>query len=167
VFKRNERYIREFPILTWLGCKDFNHSWTYAFRSLEDGSIEVCHHCHEINGPWPLKVMCWFHQWYVLATCESLINSDAFGKDDLEHDEEDLFDSRLATAPRPRELTQTTGLPDAPCMDPIAMARGEIVKSIDSLLPRIDVLVANHITGGAVTGIALDLLGEHFEIGLL
>jgi hypothetical protein len=91
-FKRLERFIDWVPILDELGRKWmlWDQTWTYGFRRLEDGNIEVYHHGQKFVGPWPVRLIVFFHQYYVLWACEKHINSEAFGTEDLDTIEEQM-----------------------------------------------------------------------------
>lgn len=83
-FKRRERFIDWVPILDELGRKFllWDQTWTYGFKKLENGAIEVYHEGEKFIGPWPIRMIVFFHQYYVLWACEKHINSEAFGNED-------------------------------------------------------------------------------------
>eukprot|EP00930_Biecheleria_cincta_P053867 TRINITY_DN3965_c0_g1_i1.p1 TRINITY_DN3965_c0_g1~~TRINITY_DN3965_c0_g1_i1.p1 ORF type:complete len:386 (+),score=61.93 TRINITY_DN3965_c0_g1_i1:89-1246(+) len=85
-FMRHERFVDYFPILDLLGIKLvlWDQTWTYGFQRLTDGRVEVFHHGERFYGPWPIRMIIFLHQYYVLLGCESYINGDAFGTEDNE-----------------------------------------------------------------------------------
>jgi hypothetical protein len=96
-FMRHERFIDWVPILSqielpWGGyrhrknyCKIllWDQTWTYGFKRLNDGTYEVYHHGEKFLGPWPVRMIVFFHQYYVMWACEKHINGQAFGDEDL------------------------------------------------------------------------------------
>jgi len=91
-FMRHERFIDWVPILYLLGKKAllWDQTWTYGFKRLEDGNIEVYHHGEKFVGPWPIRLIVFFHQYYVLWACRRFINGENFGSDDLDAQQEEL-----------------------------------------------------------------------------
>jgi hypothetical protein len=92
-FKRYERFVDYVPILSDFGYKIllWDQTWTFGFRRLEDGQYEVYHKGHKFVGPWPVRVIVWFHQRYVLRACERYVNSMSFASE-----EDDAIDRREA-----------------------------------------------------------------------
>lgn len=94
---RHERFIDWVPFLSqlelpWGGYRNrknyckillWDQTWTYGFKRLNDGTYEVYHHGEKFLGPWPVRLMVFFHQYYVLWACEKHINGEAFGDEDL------------------------------------------------------------------------------------
>jgi hypothetical protein len=119
-FRRYERFIDYFPILNEWGHKIllWDQTWTYGFRQLEDGKVEVYHHGHEFTGPWPIRVIVWLHQRYVLWACERLVNSEAFcSATEIEcvdeywaEKKEQMMDCMPLVALKPKERTYSKGL---------------------------------------------------------
>jgi len=68
----------------------WDQTWTYGFNRHEDGTVEVYHHGEKFVGPWPIRLIVFFHQHYVLWACEKYINGDAFGTDDIDLQQEEL-----------------------------------------------------------------------------
>jgi len=91
-FMRHERFIDWVPILYLLGYKAllWDQTWTYGFRRMEDGSIEVYHHGEKFVGPWPIRLIVFFHQYYVLWACQRFINGENFGSEDIDAQQEEL-----------------------------------------------------------------------------
>lgn len=91
-FKRHERFIDYVPFLSEANIKVllWDQTWTYGFRKLENGKTEVFHHGEQFVGPWPIRMIVFFHQYYVLWACEKYINGNAFGSDDLDAKEEQM-----------------------------------------------------------------------------
>lgn len=89
-FVRHERFIDWAPFLNEYGIKLmlWDQTWKYGFKRLEDGKLQVFHEGERFYGPWPIRVLIFFHQYYVLWACEKFINSDVFGTDDLDTQEE-------------------------------------------------------------------------------
>lgn len=88
-FKRYERFLDYVPLLADYGIKIllWDQTWTYGFRRLENGKIEVYHRGEYFYGPWPVRVIVFFHQRYVLWACRKFINSEAFANDEDGADE--------------------------------------------------------------------------------
>jgi hypothetical protein len=84
IFKRYERFVDYVPILSDYGHKFllWDQTWTFGFRRLEDGRYEVYHKGHKFVGPWPVRVIVWFHQRYVLRACERYVNSLSFANEE-------------------------------------------------------------------------------------
>jgi len=80
------------PFLADAGIKTllWDQTWTFGFRKLKNGKIEVFHEGHKFVGPWPIRLIIFFHQRYVLWACEKYINGTAFGTDDLDAKEEQM-----------------------------------------------------------------------------
>lgn len=91
-FQRHERFVDWFPLLNELGIKVmlWDQTWTYGFKRREDGKVEVYHHGEKFVGPWPIRLIVFFHQYYVLWACEKHINGAAFGTEDLDACQEEL-----------------------------------------------------------------------------
>lgn len=91
-FIRHERFIDWVPILADYGVKVllWDQTWKYGFRTLEDGKIEVYHHGESFLGPWPIRLIVMAHQYYVLWACQSFINGQAFGTDDIDEQQEQM-----------------------------------------------------------------------------
>lgn len=91
-FQRHERFVDWFPLLNELGIKVmlWDQTWTYGFKRRDDGKVEVFHHGEKFVGPWPIRLIVFFHQYYVLWACEKHINGEAFGTEDLDACQEEL-----------------------------------------------------------------------------
>jgi len=89
---RHERFIDWVPLLADLGYKQllWDQTWTFGFNRLEDGTVEVYHHGEKFQGPWPVRLIVFFHQYYVLWACEKYINGKAFGSEDIDLQMEEL-----------------------------------------------------------------------------
>jgi len=96
-FIRHERFIDWVPLLADMGVKIllWDQTWKYGFRTIEDGKIEVYHHGEKFHGPWPIRIIIFFHQRYVLWACERFINSESFGTDDIDLQQEQLANISL------------------------------------------------------------------------
>jgi hypothetical protein len=83
-FKRYERFTDFVPLLNEWGHKFllWDQIWTYGMKCRPDGTTEIYHHGHDFYGPWPIRLIIWAHQRYVIWACERLINSPAFGTED-------------------------------------------------------------------------------------
>lgn len=68
----------------------WDQTWNYGFKKLDDGSYEVFHHGESFYGPWPVRLIVMLHQRYVLWACERYINSEVFGTDDVDEQQEQL-----------------------------------------------------------------------------
>lgn len=82
-FMRHERFIDWVPWLSDYGVKVllWDQTWTYGFRRLQSGTIEVFHRGEKFHGPWPIRLIVFFHQFYVIWACEKYVNSDLFGSE--------------------------------------------------------------------------------------
>jgi len=82
-FMRHERFIDWVPGLSDYGVKVllWDQTWTYGFRRLPSGTVEVFHRGEKFHGPWPIRLIVFFHQFYVIWACEKWINSDLFGSE--------------------------------------------------------------------------------------
>jgi hypothetical protein len=92
-FQRHERFIDYVPLIDeWFNFKImlWDQVWTYGFRRLPDGKYEVYHEGEKFHGPWPVRLIVFFHQYYVLWGCEKFINGEAFGTEDLDKQHEEL-----------------------------------------------------------------------------
>jgi hypothetical protein len=91
-FQRHERFIDYVPFFSDFGMKIllWDQTWNYGFKRLEDGRYEVFHYGEKFYGPWPIRLIVFFHQYYVLWACEKYINGNAFGTDDLDAKEEQM-----------------------------------------------------------------------------
>lgn len=91
-FMRHERFIDWVPILADFGKKIllWDQTWVYGFKRLDDGSFEVYHHGERFDGPWPVRLVVFFHQYYVLWACKRYINGDAFGTEDIDRQQEEM-----------------------------------------------------------------------------
>jgi hypothetical protein len=89
-FCRHERVIDWFPILSEFGKKIllWDQTWKFEFTRLEDGDYEVTHLCTKFIGPFPIRIIIWFHQRYVLWACEKYINQTDFGIEDADMDKQ-------------------------------------------------------------------------------
>jgi hypothetical protein len=85
-FNRHERFVDWVPILADWGIKIllWDQTWNYGFNRLEDGSIEVYHCGERFYGPWPVRMVVFLHQRYVLWACEKYINGESFGTEDID-----------------------------------------------------------------------------------
>jgi len=106
-FKRHERFLDYVPILADFGVKIllWDQTWTYGFRRLENGKLEVYHKGEYFYGPWPVRVIVFFHQRYVLWACGKFINNEAFAND--EEGADDRREKRLEcmlTRPKSRRV---------------------------------------------------------------
>lgn len=91
-FMRHERFIDYVPFLADLGFKQllWDQTWVYGFKRLDDGTFEVYHHGKKFYGPWLIRLIVFFHQYYVLWGCEKYINHGAFGTEDIDEQQEEL-----------------------------------------------------------------------------
>lgn len=97
-FMRQERFVDYVPFLNemempWGGPLKillWDQTWTYGFKRQADGSVEVYHHGEKFYGPWPVRLIVFWHQYYVLWGCEKFINSETFGSGDLDKQQEEL-----------------------------------------------------------------------------
>merc|ERR1719379_1389121 len=89
-FCRHERFIDWVPILSEFGKKIllWDQTWKFEFDRLEDGDYEVTHLCTKFVGPFPIRIIIWFHQRYVLWACEKYINQTDFGIEDADMDKQ-------------------------------------------------------------------------------
>jgi hypothetical protein len=88
-FKRHERFLDYVPFLADWGFKVllWDQTWTYGFRRLDNGKLQVYHKGEYFYGPWPIRVLVFFHQRYVLWACEKFINNEAFANEEDGADE--------------------------------------------------------------------------------
>lgn len=91
-FMRHERFIDWVPVLADFGYKTvlWDQTWVYGFDRQEDGTVEVYHRGEKFEGPWPVRMIVFLHQYYVLWACEKYINGDAFGTEDLDKQQEQM-----------------------------------------------------------------------------
>jgi hypothetical protein len=89
-FCRYERFIDWVPILSEFGRKIllWDQTWRFEFNRLEDGDYEVTHLCTKFTGPFPIRIIIWFHQRYVIWACEKYINGTDFGDEDADMDKQ-------------------------------------------------------------------------------
>jgi hypothetical protein len=89
-FCRHERFIDWMPIVSEFGRKIllWDQTWKFEFRRLEDGMYEVMHKCTKFYGPFPIRIIIWFHQRYVLWACEKYINGTDFGDEEADADKQ-------------------------------------------------------------------------------
>jgi hypothetical protein len=87
-FCRHERFIDWVPILNELGTKLmlWDQTWKFEFDRLESGEYQVTHKCTKFSGPFPVRLVVWFHQKYVIWACEKYINKTDFGIEDADID---------------------------------------------------------------------------------
>jgi len=92
-FQRYERFLDYVPILHDDGNKIllWDQTWTFGFRRLEDGRTEVYHQGHKFYGPWPVRIIIYIHQKYVIWACEKYLSCEAFGSE-----ADDAMDKREA-----------------------------------------------------------------------
>lgn len=138
-FKRHERFIDWVPLLNDFGIKKmlWDQTWVYGFDRREDGTVEVYHHGEKFQGPWPIRLIVFFHQYYVLWACEKYINGQAFGTEDLDKQQEELacmplhvfkeFVGKL----RNEKKKSLEALKNDPNPDPKAIAKAE--ETLDQL----------------------------------
>jgi len=62
----------------------WDQTWDFGFRTLDDGAIEVYHRGERFKGPWPVRLVVFLHQRYVLWGAEKYINGDSFGTEDID-----------------------------------------------------------------------------------
>lgn len=92
-FQRHERFIDYVPLVDeWFNFKVmlWDQVWTYGFERTPEGQYKVYHHGEKFHGPWPVRIIVFFHQYYVLWGCEKFINGQAFGTEDLDRQHEEL-----------------------------------------------------------------------------
>jgi len=110
-FVRHERFIDYVPLLNDIGIKMslngeewlnfalkiplWDQIWNYGFKRLPNGTTRVYHHGEYFAGPWPVRIVVFFHQYYVLWACEKFINGDAFGTEDLDRQQEQMANMPL------------------------------------------------------------------------
>merc|ERR1719235_2252785 len=96
-FCRHERFIDWFPILNELGTKIllWDQTWKFEFNRLENGDYEVMHKCTKFTGPFPIRIIIWFHQRYVLWACEKYINGTDFGNEEADMDKQQAIISNI------------------------------------------------------------------------
>lgn len=144
-FMRHERFIDWVPVLADFGYKLllWDQTWVYGFNRLEDGTVEVYHRGEKFIGPWPIRLIVFFHQYYVLWACEKYINGDAFGTEDLDKQQEELaclplhVFKEFITQLRKEKETSLKNLTDDPTADTEAIAETtETIKKLDSLIQR-------------------------------
>jgi hypothetical protein len=89
-FCRHERFIDWVPILSEFGRKIllWDQTWKFEFNRLENGDYEVTHRCTRFIGPFPIRIIIWFHQRYVLWACEMYINGTDFGNEEADMDKQ-------------------------------------------------------------------------------
>jgi hypothetical protein len=87
-FCRHERFIDWVPILNELGTKWmlWDQTWKFEFDRLENGDYQVSHTCTKFSGPFPVRLIVWLHQKYVIWACEKYINNTDFGHEDADID---------------------------------------------------------------------------------
>jgi hypothetical protein len=86
IFKRYERFVDYIPLLSDFGYRYllWDQTWTFGFRRLENGKYEVYHKGHKFVGPWPVRIIVYFHQKYVIRACERYVNSLSFANEEDE-----------------------------------------------------------------------------------
>lgn len=91
-FLRHERFIDWVPLLADRGIKIllWDQTWSFGFKKREDGKLEVYHRGDRFKGPWPIRLVIFFHQRYVLWACEKFINGKSFGTEDIDKQQEEL-----------------------------------------------------------------------------
>lgn len=89
-FCRHERFIDWVPFLYEMGIKImlWDQTWKFMFDRQENGEYVVTHKCTKFAGPFPIRVIVWFHQKYVVWACEKFINETDFGHEDADLDEQ-------------------------------------------------------------------------------
>jgi hypothetical protein len=89
-FCRHERFIDWVPILNEMGTKLmlWDQTWKFEFDRLENGDYEVTHKCTKFAGPFPVRMIVWLHQKYVIWACEKYINKTDFGSEDADLDQQ-------------------------------------------------------------------------------
>lgn len=172
-FMRHERFIDWVPLLADLGYKTllWDQTWTYGFNRLDDGTIEVYHHGEKFRGPWPIRLIVFFHQYYVAWACEKYINGDAFGTEDIDKQQEELacmplhifkeFIAKLR-AEKQRSLRE---LHNEPMPDTKAIAEtGETLRKLDEMSERnkspISVVKRPGASGSVAGPVALKVIAE-------
>jgi len=87
-FCRHERFIDWVPLLNEWGRKIllWDQTWKFEMNRLEDGRYEVKHECTKFQGPFPIRLIIWLHQRYVVWACERFINKTDFGIEDADTD---------------------------------------------------------------------------------
>jgi hypothetical protein len=87
-FCRHERFIDWVPFLNEMGVKImlWDQTWKFMLDRQEDGSYKVTHKCTKFIGPFPVRVIVYFHQKYVVWACEKYINKTDFGVEDADLD---------------------------------------------------------------------------------
>jgi hypothetical protein len=88
-FKRYERFLDYVPFLADFEYKFllWDQTWTFGFRRKENGKYEVYHKGEYFQGPWPIRVIVFFHQRYVLWACKKFICNEAFANEEDGADE--------------------------------------------------------------------------------
>jgi hypothetical protein len=83
-FKRHERFLDYVPFLADMGIKWllWDQTWTYGFKRLDNGKVRVYHKGEYFYGPWPVRIVVFFHQRYVLWACRKFICNEAFANDE-------------------------------------------------------------------------------------
>jgi hypothetical protein len=83
-FQRHERFIDYVPFLHGEGNKIllWDQTWTFGFRRTEDGRTEVYHKGEKFYGPWPIRIIIYLHQHFVIWACKQYVCCDAFGSDE-------------------------------------------------------------------------------------
>jgi hypothetical protein len=89
-FCRHERFIDWVPILNEMGTKLmlWDQTWKFEFDRLENGEYQVTHKCTKFAGPFPVRMIVWLHQKYVIWACEKYINKTDFGSEDADLDQQ-------------------------------------------------------------------------------
>merc|ERR1719502_1577871 len=84
-FNKRERfvqYIPYMPVLLW------DQVQNYGFKRQPDGTLKGIHQGEYFKGPWFVRYLVQLHAYYVLWATEKHINSQLFGTEDLEAQEE-------------------------------------------------------------------------------
>lgn len=110
-FKRYERFLDYVPILADYGIKWllWDQTWTFGFKRIESGKhagkLEVYHRGEYFYGPWPVRLIVFVHQRYVIWACQKFVNNEAFASD--EDGADDRREKRLECmllAPKSRKV---------------------------------------------------------------
>jgi hypothetical protein len=64
----------------------WDQTWKFEMNRLEDGRYEVKHVCTKFQGPFPVRLIIWLHQRYVIWACARFINTTDFGNEDADMD---------------------------------------------------------------------------------
>jgi hypothetical protein len=66
----------------------WDQTWKFEFDRLENGEYQVTHKCTKFAGPFPVRMIVWLHQKYVIWACEKYINKTDFGSEDADLDQQ-------------------------------------------------------------------------------